>query len=412
MTSGRSDSPRRADQAGVSCVGLGRVGQPVGGIAPFQMRPDLRLGEVAELGGEAFLGPLDPVAAPDARHASGDLLLGRVVEIAQQRRLPGGPHAGTDRPDVGDRQHEQQAQPFQRLHGLDEVADRLGVVDVAPERGVAHRQVPAHQPGHGLGLLGRQPDPRAEPERHLLADLRMVAAAPLADVVQQHRHVERAARLHGLHHPGGDRHLVRERPVLDPAQYADRHDGVLVDREDVIHVVLHLGHDAAEIGDEAAEHAGLVELPEGSFRVLGRGQHVEEQPVRLRILAQPVDQPQVARDSAQRARVDVDAAILRGMEQPQDVDRAVGERVPLGEREPTALDRQALGHALQQVEPGEREADAPGLLDLERGAEDAGQIADLLHRQVVVLHEAFDAARAGMVPCSRAGRRSRAGGRR
>ena len=47
-------------------------------------------------------------------------------------------------------------------------------------------------------------------------------------------------------------------------QDADGADGVLVDRVGVVHVVLRLRDDAAEIGHEAAEHAGLVETPQAS----------------------------------------------------------------------------------------------------------------------------------------------------
>ena len=44
------------------------------------------------------------------------------------------------------------------------------------------------------------------------------------------------------------------------------------------------------------------------------------------------------------------------------------------------------------------------VLGLELGAEDAGQVADLLGDQEVVLHEALDAARAGAVAVAHAPR--------
>ena len=67
--------------------------------------------------------------------------------------------------------------------------------------------------------------------------------------------------------------LVRQRMVLgklsglDLGQQADRPDGVLVDRVHVIHVVLGLRHDAAEIRHEAAEHAGFVEASKRRLRI-------------------------------------------------------------------------------------------------------------------------------------------------
>jgi hypothetical protein len=65
-------------------------------------------------------------------------------------------------------------------------------------------------------------------------------------------------------------------PALDAMQDADGEDRVLVDRVHVVHVVLHLGDDAAEIGHEAAEHARLVQASERRFRILARGQHLHE----------------------------------------------------------------------------------------------------------------------------------------
>ena len=47
-------------------------------------------------------------------------------------------------------------------------------------------------------------------------------------------------------------------PSLNPGQDADRSYCVLIDRIDVVHVVLHLRHDTAEIGDEAPKHAGFI----------------------------------------------------------------------------------------------------------------------------------------------------------
>ena len=61
-----------------------------------------------------------------------------------------------------------------------------------------------------------------------------------------------------LNDAGGELVLVAQLALLDPRQQADRADGVLVDRIMVVHVELHLRDDAAEIGHEAAEHAGLV----------------------------------------------------------------------------------------------------------------------------------------------------------
>ena len=64
-------------------------------------------------------------------------------------------------------------------------------------------------------------------------------------------------------------------------KHADAAQQMLVHRVVVVHVELHHRDDLAEIGDEPAEHAGLVHAPEIEFRIAVRGQDVEEQPVGL-----------------------------------------------------------------------------------------------------------------------------------
>ena len=46
--------------------------------------------------------------------------------------------------------------------------------------------------------------------------------------------------------------------TLDSGEQADRPDRMLIDRIVVVHVELHLRDDAAEVGNEAAEHAGFI----------------------------------------------------------------------------------------------------------------------------------------------------------
>ncbi len=89
--------------------------------------------------------------------------------------------------------------------------------------------------------------------------------------------------------------LVAPLPAFDRGEDAERAQGVLVHRVVVVHVELHHRHDLAEVGDEAAEHAGLVHRPEHGFGVLARGQDLQEEAVGLLVLAQlRVDQLQRA----------------------------------------------------------------------------------------------------------------------
>ena len=107
---------------------------------------------------------------------------------------------GPDGADVGHGQHQQQPQALHRLHRRSEGLDGLGIVDIALEGGVAHQQVIQHQPGDLLGLLIAEAQPRAQLLGDLGAEFRMIAAAALGDVVQQHGEIEHAAREHLMHH--------------------------------------------------------------------------------------------------------------------------------------------------------------------------------------------------------------------
>ena len=121
-------------------------------------------------------------------------LLGRLEQGPQQRPLPLVPHARADGADVDHGQDQQQPQPLRALHLADEILDRLGVGEVALERGRRQQEMIADQPRHGLGLGRIEPEARAELERDLGADHAVVAAAALGDVVQQDRDIEHAAR--------------------------------------------------------------------------------------------------------------------------------------------------------------------------------------------------------------------------
>ena len=123
----------------------------------------------------------------------------------------------------------------------------------------------------------------------------MVLGATLGDVVQEGGHVEDAPVLDGLDDGGRQRVRLGRHAVLDVGQHADGADQVLVHRVVVVHVELHHRHDLAEVGHEAAEHAGLVHAPQGRLGVLVGAQHLQKDAVGLRIVAQlVVDEPQRA----------------------------------------------------------------------------------------------------------------------
>ncbi len=78
------------------------------------------------------------------------------------------------------------------------------------------------------------------------------------------------------HDLGGERQLLREPSRLDGAQFADGADEMFIDRVVMVHRELHHADDAAEIGDEPAEHAGLVHAPQRDFRRVARCKGLEK----------------------------------------------------------------------------------------------------------------------------------------
>ena len=89
-------------------------------------------------------------------------------------------------------------------------------------------------------------------------------------------------------------------------------------------------------------------------------------------------------------------------EQAQQIDRVALENLVVGDVDAVVVDDEVGGAG--ELAPAPREADQEavearhllGLLFLERGTEDARQVADILGDEEVVLHEALDARQAGM----------------
>ena len=212
--------------------------------------------------------------------------LGLEIEVAQELPLPTGPHPRPHGAEIGDGEHEQELQPLAALHEIGEVADGLRVVQVAALGEGAHHQMMLDEPGRGLGFRRGETEPRPKLARDAGADLRMVLVAALGDVVQEGCDVERAAIVDGADDLGRDRMLQRKFAALDVGEEADGADQMLVDCEVMIHVELHHRDHAPEIGDEVAEHAGLVHAAQHAFRIAGVGHQPQEQPVRRRIDAQ------------------------------------------------------------------------------------------------------------------------------
>ena len=114
------------------------------------------------------------------------------------------------------------------------------------------------------------------------------------------------------------------------------------------------------------------------------------------------DQAERAGDQLHRVGMVFQAVPVGEPEQPQQIDRIALEHLVVGDVDAVIVDDEIAGAgelALAAREAEEQAVEARhllGLLLLERRAEDAGQVADILGDQEIVLHEALDRRQAGM----------------
>ncbi len=392
-----------ADERGVGEL-VGQIdAQPVGRIVALEVGGALARRPVGERLGEFGLGRGNALVAADLAVAAGDHGLGLVVERAQELALPAVPDAGSDRLDVGDGEHQQHLQALHRLHDGGEIEDGLAVVEVARLGGDRHGEMLLDQPGDGLGLRLVEAEARAKTAGDAGAGDGMILRPALGDVVEQHGDVEDGAVLDAGHDLVGERMGLGEVAALDLGEHADRLDEVLVHRVVVVHVELHHRDDLAEIRNEPAEHAGLVHAAEHGFRIAPRGEDLDEEAVGLLVLAQAcVDQAERARDLLHGVGMEGEVVAVGKMEEPDEVDRIAREDLLVGGIDAVVVDdeigraRNRAAAAGGQAEKAIEHRRGLAVVLLQRGAEDARQVADILGDEEIVLHEALDVAQAGM----------------
>ena len=232
----------------------------------------------------------------------------------------------------------------------------------------------------------------------------MVAAAALGDVVQQHREIQRTARLQVIDQAGGDRRDLRQFAALQRVQHADRLDRVLVDGEHVVGVELHLPDDARPVGNETAEEAGLVHdrqparavgMRAGAMtlRLLAAHQ-VHEQRGGFGIAAQFDGAALVLDQRADGQRMQFQIAVARHLQDAQHLQRLRVEVAPRHRQQLTIGQHEA---AFQQRLVGlRRDRRRTERLAQNAGLQDAGQAGDLARGQEIVAHETFDAVLAAV----------------
>jgi len=227
-------------------------------------------GETRQQRARLFLG--HPVVAQQALRAGaagGDALVllrrtlhagaqhhrGGGMQVGEQTRLPFRPKLRVGARDVGHGEHVEVVQVLAVDHLYGEAMHDIGVADVLPLRGRAHQQVPAHQPRDHCDIGRRQPEPLAEGARLHLAFHRMIAAAPLGDVVEQRRQQDALGPPCRLEQIRGQRELRTRRGVGETSDVAQHANRVLVHGVGMEQVVLHASDDAPERGQQRGEHA-------------------------------------------------------------------------------------------------------------------------------------------------------------
>ncbi len=259
-------------------------------------------------GGEALarecLGPGNELFAIQRRLVpAAERGLDAFVQLVEQRRLPGIPELRVGASHVGHGEHVQVVEPDLVADVAGEGVDHLRVGDVLLLCGHREFQVIEYQPGDQAGVVAGEPLLEAEGLRVHGAELRVVAAAALGDVVEDRREVGEFR----LGQRAEDLRELREFLVValerEAPEVAHDEQRVRIHRVGVEQVVLHAADDAPEGGDVAAEHAVQVHAPE-LVGDSGRGpQDLEEQAVVARVLAELlVDEPEIVVDQADGAR--------------------------------------------------------------------------------------------------------------
>ena len=247
----------------------------------------------------------------------------------------------------------------------------------------------------------------------------MVAAAALGDVVQQHRHIERAARLQLVDQLGRDRRDLGQLAALQLLQHADRLDRVLVDGEDMVGVELHLPDDARPVRDEAAEEPGLVQIAASARHRSGcRGRRLaphsrsRKSGAGFRVAAQRGRRG--ARCGSARASPAGGVSSLRSRATCRMRSIRIGSRSKSRSGDaPAACRRRARSPAsTSAASVSAATAGGPSAARTIAGSSTRVSRSDVAHRQELVPHEALDAVLPAVRGCSPCGRRPPAAGRR
>ncbi len=335
------------------------------------------------LGVGNLLGAVRRVVQPPAQGA-----LGLGIQLAQQRGAPGVPQVGVGRVDIGDGQHVQVIQPYLVAHLHGKVMDHLGVGDILALGGGGHQQVIFHQPADQVGIPGGQLVALAELLGINRAELGVIAATALGNVVVQPGDIQQVRFGQTAEDLPGQRVLFLIVGPTQLAQVLDHVKGVGVDCIDVEQVVLHLPDDAAELRQIAPENAVAVHPSQVAVNPFGAAQQLHEQAGVADITAEVIiDQVPVLTQQTDGVGA-----------HPADLPVLGHQQEDLHQREGGALEHLRMGHLDIVVAHLKTRVERQDGRRLGVAQQD---LLEVLHQQVVqlgqghddavvLLHEAFD----------------------
>ena len=234
------------------------------------------------------------------------------------------------------------------------------------------------------------------------AALVVVSAVALAEIVEHHREEQQLGPIALAHDLGQQRTVLLVRALADSLELADADERVLVDRVDVVEIVLDHAEQASELRNQAPEHTEPIHLAERSIDAVVRLQHRHEDVDRTvgsrDLVGQPLDVPahRLARPGRKR-----DGAALRVLEDREQIHRVLFEDL-LVDDELAARDR----YALAELSAGEPAQDAGRIGRRGQAREEiARRPRDDRRVRVVLAHEHFGRAmRRGADACRSARR--------
>ena len=212
----------------------------------------------------------------------------------------------------------------------------------------------------------------------------MILRAPLGDVMQEQRHVERTAMVDRVNDLVGQGMGPAQPSGFEIGEMADGADQMLVHRVMVVHVELHHRHDPPEIRHEPAEHPGLVHAPQDALRLVLRGDDLEEQGIGPLVAAQ-IGGDQLQRTGGEARGIGMNGEVVPvGLaKQGDQIDRITLENAVILHTQTVIVDDEladlapARCGAAEAPDEAVEHRDMLGLTGLHRRTDDRGEIPPL-----------------------------------